>query len=122
LWAVRVAPDLVRLENSPWFVRGVANGDLFRVRAREDGSLLAEERLEWSGFCAIRIIPYQDGPLDGSLQRVLDAFAPLGVTGEGLQQYGMVALDVPPDADLGAVQRLLRNGERDGWWTLRRDA
>jgi Domain of unknown function (DUF4265) len=38
------------------------------------------------------------------------------VPGEGIEQYGMVALDVPPDADLAAVKRLLREGERDGWW------
>jgi len=47
---------------------------------------------------------------------VLDAFAPLGVDGEGLQQYGIVALNVPPDVDLGAVKRLLRQGVDDGWW------
>ena len=41
-------------------------------------------------------------------------FAPLGVTGEGLQQYGIVAFDVPPDADLRAVQRLLQRGEDEG--------
>jgi hypothetical protein len=78
---------------------------------------LAGEQLEWSGYCAIRIIPYWDGPRREVLQRVLDAFAPLGVSGEGLQQYGIVALEVPPDVDLAAVQRLLRQGEREDWWT-----
>ncbi len=27
----------------------------------------------------------------------------------------MVARDVPPDVDLAAAKRLLREGERDGW-------
>jgi hypothetical protein len=116
LWAVPVAPDTVRLENSPWFVRGVANGDLIRVRRGEDGQLWADERLKWSGYCLIRIIPFREGPLGGSRQQVLDAFAPLGVTGEGVEQFGMVALDVPPDVDLAAVKRLLHDGVRDGWW------
>lgn len=116
LWAVTVTSDTVRLHNTPWFVRGVANGDLIRVRRSEDGQLWADERLEWSGRCAIRIIPFKAGPLGGSRRRVLDAFAPLGVTGEGIEQYGMVALDVPPDVDLAAVKRLLEDGTRDGWW------
>jgi hypothetical protein len=64
----------------------------------------------------MRIIPFPNGALGGSRQRVLDAFAPLGVTGEGVQQFGMVALDVPPDIDLAAVKRLLREGSRAGWW------
>jgi len=116
LWAVPVTSDTVRLHNSPWFVRGVANGDLIRVRKDEDGQLWADERLEWSGTCTIRVVPFRKGPLDGSRQRVLDAFAPLGVNGEGVEQYGIVALDVPPDVDLAAVKRLLREGARDGWW------
>ncbi|GIE75141.1 hypothetical protein Aph02nite_10910 [Actinoplanes philippinensis] len=116
LWAVPVTADTVRLDNTPWFARNVASGDLFRVHRSEDGQLVADERLEWSGNCTIRIIPFADGALGGSRQRVLDLFAPLGVTGEGLQQFGMVALDVPPDADLAAVKRQLRDGARDGWW------
>lgn len=116
VWAVPVTSDTVRLENSPWFVRGVANGDLVRVRRGEDGQLWADERLEWSGYCLIRIIPFRKGPLAGSRQRVLDVFAPLGVTGEGVEQFGMVALDVPSDVDLAAVKRLLHDGVRDGWW------
>jgi hypothetical protein len=38
------------------------------------------------------------------------------VTGEGIEQFSLVALDVPPDADSAAVKRLLREGEHDGWW------
>ena len=116
LWAVPVTSDVVRLDNSPWFVRGVANGDLIRVRRDEDGVLWADERLEWSGYCTIRVIPFRAGPLEGSRQRVLDEFAALGVTGEGAQQYGLVALDVPPGADVLAVKGLLQRGQRDGWW------
>ena len=77
---------------------------------------MGRRTVQWSGYCTIRIIPFREGTLDGSRQRVLHAFAPLGVTGEGIERYGMVALDVPPDADLAAVKRLLGEGSRDGWW------
>jgi hypothetical protein len=116
LWALSMSADVVQLENSPWFVRGVANGDWIRIRRDEHGVLWAEERVKWSGYCTIRVIPFRSGPLEGSRQRVLEEFVPLGVTGEGVQQYGLVALDVPPDADLAAVKGLLERGQRDGWW------
>jgi hypothetical protein len=116
LWAETVGDDVVRLTNVPWFVRGVASGDLVRVEADADGVLWAAEHLEWSGNCTIRVVPFRSGPLHGSRQRVLDAFEPFGVTGEDIQQYGLVALEVPPDADLAGVQRVLRAGARDGWW------
>jgi hypothetical protein len=116
LWAAPVTSQTVRLRNTPWFARGVANGDLVSVRTDEHGVLWADEVLEWSGCCTIRVVPFRAGPLEGSLQRVLDAFAPLRVTGEGLGQYGMVSLEVPADADLPAVKGLLLRGVRDGWW------
>jgi len=116
LWARRVAPDVVRLDNTPWFVCNVACGDLVRVRQGDDGLLWVTDKLQWSGHCVIRLIPFRDGPWQDSGQWILDAFAPLGVSGEGIEQYGMVALDVPPDADLAAIRRLLQDGQRDGWW------
>jgi hypothetical protein len=116
LWAVLVGPGVVRIDNTPFFVPGLASGDLVRVHRDDDGVLLAGERLRWSRHCTIRVIPFRNGPLGGSRQRVLDAFAPLGVTGEGIERYGIVALDVPPGADLAAVKRLLRDGVRDGRW------
>jgi hypothetical protein len=40
----------------------------------------------------------------------------MGVTGDGIEQFGTVAHDVPPDVDLVAAKQLLRNGQREGWW------
>jgi len=30
--------------------------------------------------------------------------------------FGLTVVDVPPDADLTRVRRLLDAGQRDGWW------
>jgi hypothetical protein len=116
VWAVPLGGDVVRLDNIPWFARNVACGDLFRTSADSHGEVWATERVKWSGNCTVRVIPFPEGALAGSGQAVLDAFARLGVDGEGLQQYGIVALDVPAGADLVAVKRLLRQGVEDGWW------
>ena len=116
LWAVPLGGDLVRLDNIPWFARDVASGDTFRTSTDSDGVRWATDKVAWSGNCTVRVIPFPDGALVGSGQAVLDAFAPLGVAGVGLEQLGMVALNVPPDADLGAVKRLLRQGVQDDWW------
>jgi Domain of unknown function (DUF4265) len=116
LWVVPLGGDLVRLDNVPWFARDVASGDTLRTATDSDGVRWATDKVAWSGNCTVRVIPFPDGALAGSRQAVLDAFAALGVDGEGLEQYGIVALNVPPAADLGAVQRLLRQGVDDGWW------
>ena len=45
-----------------------------------------------------------------------DVFAPLGVTGEGIGRFGLVALNVPARADIPAVKRLVIRGADDGRW------
>lgn len=117
LWAVPLGDDAYRVDNTPWFAQDVAADDVFLAEPDSEGRLWAIERLRWSGNCTIRVIPLPDGPLAGSQQAVLDVFVRLGAEGEG---YGsglnIVALTVPPDADLAAVKRTLQQGEADGSW------
>lgn len=117
VWATPLAePGHVRLDNIPWFVLGAAMGDVFRVRADEDGVLHAVDKVSWSGTCTIRVVVLDEGPLAGEWQQALAMFAALGVDGEGIEQYGMVALNVPPNVDLAAVKGLLADGVADGSW------
>ncbi|MFI8951994.1 DUF4265 domain-containing protein [Streptomyces sp. NPDC053750] len=46
---------------------------------------------------------------------MLEVFHRLGTTGEGIERYRMVALDVPPDAGLPRIRKLLEHGEGQGW-------
>jgi hypothetical protein len=46
---------------------------------------------------------------------VLEIFHRLGTTGEGIERFRMVALDVPPTADLIRIRKLLEHGESQGW-------
>ncbi|MEV0582730.1 DUF4265 domain-containing protein [Nonomuraea sp. NPDC050310] len=115
LWAIPVAPGRVRLDNIPFFVRGVACGDVVRTELDAEGTIWAKEVVEFSDNCTIRVVPGRNGDLEGDLNTVLNLFAPLGVEGEGLAQFGLVALNIPPAADLAGAKRLLVEGQ-DGWW------
>lgn len=116
MWARPVSDDVVELENTPFFARGVSNGDHVRVVRDDEATLSAVEVVKWSQRCTVRVVPFRAGPLQGDRQRVLDEFAAVGVTGEGIEQYNLVALDIPPTADLSAVKLLLRDGVDRGWW------
>lgn len=117
MWATPTSRDnAVVIDNIPFFVRGVACYDVVAVAPDAEGILWGHEQIRWSGNCTIRVIPFRDGPLHGDQQAVLDAFAPFGVEGEGVEQYGLVALNIPANADLTAVKRLLREGEEDKRW------
>lgn len=117
LWAVPVGADLYRLDSTPWFVQGVAVDDTVQAAADDAGVLWFQKVRDRGGRNAVRVIPRDDGPLGGERQAVLDAFAALGVTGEGMSRpVSMVALDVGPDAPLALVKALLARGEADGRW------
>lgn len=117
LWAFPVGDGLFRLDNTPWFARGVAAEDVVEAQAGTDGVPWFVRVRERGGRVVVRVIPSADGPLNGDRQAVLDAFAQLGVNGEGMSSpISMVALDIGPDAPLARVKSLLASGESDGRW------
>ena len=117
LWARPAGANLYRVDNIPWFVRGVAVDDIVEARADADGVLWAQSVTQHLGRLVIRVICRADGPYAGDRQAVLDAFAELGVGGEGAATpISLVALDIAPDASLSPIKALLTDGEADGRW------
>lgn len=112
-----LAPDRLRLLFAPWSALDAAKGDVYRVHKGDDGKLWAREKIEASGFCTIRLVLTDDSPigsLNAGVEAVLDKFFALGVTGSGM--FGLAVIDIPRDADITRVRRLLDSGQRDGWW------
>jgi hypothetical protein len=116
--AEALAPDRVRLRDAPWAALNAAKGDIFQVQLDTHGQLWAQQKLESSGYCAIRVVLADEsplGPLEAGADAILDKFTTLGITGSGM--FGLAVIDVPPDADMSLAHRLLDTGQRDGWWT-----
>lgn len=108
--------DGYRVLETPFFVRNVGLHDV--VRAEDDGSgvLWAGERVSWGGHQTLRVNPRRDtgGP---SCAAVLAEFAALGAVGEELEEYEIVALDVPPGVAVPPILDLLRSGRSaQRWW------
>lgn len=116
LWAIDLGDGTVRLNNTPWFVRGIASNDIIVVRPDDDGDLWAGDTVQPSQHCTIRLIVLKDDGSAAARQSVLEAFHRLGTTGEGIERYRMVALDVPPEADLPKILKLLNHGDTEEWW------
>ena len=117
LWAFDLGRGRYRIDNVPWFVRDLAVGDIVIATAPDPEAHLVFQRLESrSDHLTIRLICFRRGPLEGRLEPVVEAFTPLGVWAEGAEQYGMVALDVPPTAPLKALHERLLAGEVNGSW------
>ncbi|WP_328303262.1 DUF4265 domain-containing protein [Streptomyces sp. NBC_00435] len=66
-----------------------------------DGVLWAGETVRPSQNCTIRLIVLKDDGSAAARQSVLEVFHRLGTTGEGIERYRMVALDVPRGGGTG---------------------
>ncbi|MFI1188736.1 DUF4265 domain-containing protein [Streptomyces californicus] len=116
LWAVSVDTDLVRIDNVPWFVSDLALNDLVETRTDSRGQLVSTGKISWSGNCTVRIIPYVADEFPGGTQGIIGRFTALGVQAEGNEQFGLIALNVPPSANISGVKRLLARGFEADWW------
>ena len=109
LWASPMGEGRYRIENTPWFAQTLGTYDV--VEAVEyEGNRWVMRKARWSGHLTVRVAHSDPAA-------VLDAFADLGVRGESAAPaYQIVALDIPPDADLRAIVGRLRAGKSDGTW------
>ncbi|GAA2636989.1 hypothetical protein Adu01nite_65810 [Paractinoplanes durhamensis] len=118
LWAGPLGDGRYRLENTPWFAENLSNQDIVEA-VEHEGTRWITRKAHWSGHLTVRVT-HRD-PLDPAVvldpAAVLDAFADLGVRGESAAPaYRIIALDIPPDADLRAILSRLRSGRSDGTW------
>lgn len=116
LWAFSLGDNRYRLDNTPWFVRGVSCYDVVEAAAGEDGGVPVVERvIERSGHLTVRVLPLGDRSAD-ALEALTAEFNDLGVDCEGDQVHGLLALDIPPGARLAPIKDHLKAGEAAGRW------
>lgn len=112
LWARRTerADELV-VDNTPFFVRGIAWLDRIRVAAGADGQLEFAELVSESGHSTVRVLVLDDTEMG----RVRTAAQELGCACELIRAYpNLAALDVPPVVDYAEVKAWLDERETVG--------
>ena len=109
LWASPLGDATYVLENSPFTAYGVSWQDVVEARPDPaDGGRLAFVRVaRKSGHRTVRAIVARAADAERLVTRPMRA---LGCTVEGATST-LLAIDVPPDADLGAVARALTDAD-----------
>ena len=113
LWAEPLGSERFRVESTPFFAYGLSHGDV--VRGREDGEAARFSGIERkSGHRTLRVALDLDLDLDRpEVQRFLDELLALGCTYEAMPPK-IVALDVPPEVEVGDVVSRLHTERDDG--------
>lgn len=114
---VPAGPDTVRITRPPFLQEHLAEGDVVQVTAHPDGTRWATRRVSASGNCTVRVLPVPGGPLGRSAAAVRERLAPFGLGGAVYsEEFPLVAVTVPAEADLAAIKKTLGHGEAEGWW------
>jgi hypothetical protein len=113
LWGEPLGSGRYRVESSPFFAYGLSHGDV--VRADEGGELARLGAVERkSGHRTLRVALDVDRDVDHpQIQQLLEELLRLGCTYEAMPPK-LVALDVPPEVDVGVVIARLQVQSRDG--------
>jgi hypothetical protein len=112
IWATSVGDGLYRLDNIPFFARGIAYEDIVSAVPREDGTLGFVEVVRPSGHSTLRVIAY-DAARAPALRRELES---LGCDTEQSHIPNLFAVDVPPSVSLDEVRRLLEAEDASEHW------
>jgi hypothetical protein len=99
------------LANTPFFISGLAYGDVFQAEPdATNGHIFEFTVLEHSGHSVVWVL--NNSGID--ISECLEEAKALGCKVEGFEQFSLYSLDVPPEIDLSAFDRLIDQYDRKG--------
>ncbi len=119
LWAKETGPATFRLDNIPFYARGVSCGDVVAAESLDRGPLRFRAVVEPSLHSTIRVFLPEDSPDHRPLhERTADLRGKLKALGCDTEanRPGFFAIDVPPSVKLSAVRAILAPGSEAGFW------
>jgi hypothetical protein len=120
VWARTVGPGLYKLDNIPFFARGLRVGDVVSANARDDQEPLFSRVVHASDHSTLRVIVFRGSsdvrPLEERVSILRSILSKLGCSTELSHLPGLVAVDVPASAKLSSITKMLSDGEAAGLW------
>jgi len=113
IWASKVGENLYRVENVPFYAKGVSFADCVSVTV-ESKELIFLKVVEKSGHSTYRIYLYSPSQL-AQFEEFWKPLQEAGCTYEKATS-NLFAIDIPPATDISRVFDLLTNGESAGIW------
>lgn len=111
LWALEDEPGLYRVDNIPFYVKGVSSGDV--VTALPNGGPLQFERVvRPSGNSVVRLYVSDES----DMKATKDSFRELGCESELHSNPKFVAVEIPNTVSAYPVDVLLEAGAKSGRW------
>ena len=120
MWCIRIDRKRFRVDNIPYFVKGVSYGDVISVSEDKDGYLSFVEVTEDGGHSTFRVILDDEcadqPPAEVRIRELARTLEELGCATAISPPPEILAIDIPPSVSVTKVQEMLLDGEtRDLW-------
>jgi hypothetical protein len=113
LWAEDLGDNKYRVDNIPFFARGISFGDIVLASSPDDGSLpVFREVVVPSDNTTLRVVVVKRE----EYTELKDALIRLGCDAEWFERVSLLAVNVPASVHYAEVVRLLDDGEAAGRW------
>ena len=117
LWAVDLGEGRYRIDNIPFYVLGISDGDLVSAVTEEDGRLVFSELVEASSNSTFRLIVSNEEETSVVRRMFLDLGCPSELVG-----HRFISLHIPESVTMKPIATLIEQGERDGRWEFEEGA
>jgi len=111
LWAIRVQGELYRIDNIPFYVKGISSGDVVAVNSVE-GELVFSKLITPSLNSVIRFYVMELSDVSTARKEFLD----LGCESELSNVQKLFALEVPEKVAFSPIISLIKAGVDQGRW------
>jgi hypothetical protein len=111
VWAEEASPGQFVLDNIPFFITQATLGDVVEA-AMDDGVLTYKATVQHKGNSLVRVHYYKET----EPSHVREHLENLGCSTEMLSTYSLIAVNIPADVKLDAVQAFLQEGAHEGKW------
>lgn len=115
LWAKELAPSRYQLRNSPYYAYGVSYEDIVSAVRDDAGELVYAGVTLRGGHSTYRIM-LKCERTSREFEQQWARLQNIGCTYESRDK--LLAVDVPPKADIFGAYKLLQEGEQVGLWTF----
>lgn len=110
VWVRPVSGHLYEMDSIPFFTRDATVGDVILAREDENGNLWFQAIDQHSKHSLIRVVFFDRD----CTEFVIEKLREIGCNTERMQQYNLVAVDVPGDVSLERVQDFLEMQSSEG--------
>ncbi|GAA0211090.1 hypothetical protein GCM10009123_17930 [Kangiella japonica] len=117
LWALPLGNELYKIDNTPFFVEGVSNGDIVKA-VENDNELVFQKVITASSNSTVRVIMFDESKISYIRNKMKD----LNCTSELAESLGLISIDIPESANYKKFEEILKKGELDGYWEYEESA